>query len=139
MINSIESDRLQRLIDRKEASYKKIKEKNPDDPALKFLNSEITLLRDEILPIILSNTVTDYVEIRNFVTRSMRRLEQKPNAAKNATDLLIHFHLKDNPTLIPPGEEEPVPMVAYFSNMKHGQQFTADLFINNQQALCYPL
>ena len=132
MINSLESDRLQRLIDRKEASYKKLKEEDPDNPALKFLNSEITLLRDEIMPIILSNTTVDYSEIRNFVTQSMRRLESRPNAARKATDLLIHFHLKE------PKEGEQ-PVVACFSNIGHQRQFVTELYVDNKQALSYPL
>jgi hypothetical protein len=139
MINSIESDRLQRLIDRKEASYKKMKEEDPNNPALKYLNSEITFLRDEILPIILCDTVTDYVEIRNFVTNCFRKLERRPVAAKNATDILIHFHLKDNPTLVPKGGNEPIPMAAYFSNMRHEQQFTTELYVNNKKVFPYPL
>lgn len=130
MINSIESDRLQRLIERKEASYKKIKAMDPENPLLKFLNSEITLLRDEILPIILCNTVTDYMEYRNFVTRSLRRLERHPLARKT-NDLLVHIHLRDS------GVEK--PLAAFASNMKMSDTVITDLIINEKPESVYPL
>lgn len=94
MINSIESERLQRLIDRKTAQYEKLKSEDPEKKALLYLSSEITLLRDTIMPIVLTNTVYDYTEIRNFVTKSMRRIENSPHA-KEATDIMFHFRLKD--------------------------------------------
>ena len=143
MVNSIESERLTRLIERKEKHYQKLKEEKPDDPALLYLNSEITFLRDEILPIVLCNTTVDYMEIRNFVTRSMRTLENNRTAARNSSELLIHFHLKE-PTWIPkkdgkPITEEPVPVAAYFSNIGHNRQFTVDLFVDNKEAWSCPL
>lgn len=94
MINSIESERLQKLIDYKISTYKKLKEENPDSKALLYLNGEITLLRDMIMPIVLTNTVYDYAEIRNFITKSMRRIENSHHA-KEATDIMFHFRLKD--------------------------------------------
>lgn len=78
----------------KSKRYQDLKKKDPDNVALPYLNSEITFLRDIILPIILSNTTVDYAEIRNFVTRSLRELESHP-LAKKTTDLLLHIHLKD--------------------------------------------
>ena len=143
MINSVESDRLQNLIDRKTAQYEKLKAEDPDNKALLYLNSEITLLRDTIMPIVLCNTTVDYAEIRDFVTRSMRKLENHRNAARNASDLLIHFHIKE-PVFIPkkdgkPLTEDPVPLTVYFSNIGHDRQFTPELFIDNKESLCYPL
>lgn len=132
MANSIESDRLQKLIDRKIALYKKMRAEDPDNPALKFLNSEITFLKDVIMPIILCNTVVDYMEIRNFVTKSMRTLESQPNAARMATDLLIHFHLKEPP-------EGKQPIVACMSTIGHRRQFMTEMFVDYKQALVYPL
>jgi hypothetical protein len=130
MINSIESDRLQRLIDRKEASYKKMKEEDPDNPALKYLNSEITLLRDEILPIILCNTVTDYVEIRNFVTKSLRKLERHP-LARSTNDLLVHIHLKDS------GVDKPLAALA--SNLSARDVIINDIMINEMPRAIWPM
>lgn len=132
MINSIESERLERLIKRKTASYNKMKAEDPENPALKFLNSEITFLRDDILPIILTNTTVDYSEIRDYVTRCMRKLENHPAAARTATDMLIHFHLKE-------AREDKKPIVVCFSNIGHQRQFVADLFVDNREALSYPL
>lgn len=94
MINSLESQQLDSLIKQKTKRYKEIQEKEPDNPALLYLNSEITFLRDVIMPIILEQTTVDYSELRTFVTRSLRKLEQHPLARKT-TDLIIHLHLKD--------------------------------------------
>lgn len=131
MINSIESDRLQRLIDRKTEAYNKMKAEDPDNKALLYMNSEITLLRDVIMPIVLCNTTVDYSEIRDFVTLSMRRIEKNGYLAKNATDLVVHFHIK-NPQ---PGESY---VVAKASNMDERLN-TFDVQINYNQALIYPL
>ena len=131
MINSIESERLQRLIDRKTSQYEKLKSEDPDNKALLYLNSEITLLRDTIMPIVLCNTTVDYAEIRNFVTLAMRRVENRKALAKKATDLLIHFHIK-NPE---PGEAY---IIAKASNMEERLN-TFDAIINYEQALIYPL
>lgn len=131
MINSIESERLTRLIERKEKHYQKLKAEKPDDPALLYLNSEITFLRDEILPIVLTNTTVDYSEIRNFVTTSMRRIENNRNLAKIATDLIIHFHIR-NPE---PGKRY---VAAKASNMPQRlNDFNVN--INYEEALIYPL
>lgn len=138
MINSIESDRLQNLIDRKTAQYEKLKSEDPDNKALLYLNSEITLLRDDIMPLVLCNTTVDYSEIRNFVTRCMRKLENHRNVARKASDLLIHFHLKE-PVYILKESEDPVPLTVYFSNIGHIRQFTTELFIDDKESLCYPL
>lgn len=94
MINSLESQQLDSLIKQKIKRYKEIQEKEPDNPALLYLNSEITFLRDVIMPIILEQTTVDYSELRTFVTRSLRKLEHHPLARKT-TDLIIHLHLKD--------------------------------------------
>ena len=131
MVNSIESERLQRLIDRKQETYKKLKQEDPDNKALLFLNSEITLLRDVIMPIVLCNTTVDYSEIRNFVTLTMRKIEQNKYMARKATDLVVHFHLK-NPE---PGESY---VVAKSSNMPERLN-NFDVQINYEQALIYPL
>lgn len=94
MINSIESERLETLIRNKTKRYREIKEKDPENVALPYLNSEITFLRDSILPVVLENTTVDYSEIRNFVTRSLRKLESHPLARKT-TDVVLHIHLKE--------------------------------------------
>lgn len=131
MINSIESDRLQRLIDRKTDQYNNIKSKDPDNKALLYLNSEITLLRDAIMPIVLCNTTVDYAEIRDFVTKTMRRLEERKSLAKNATDIVFHFHIK-NPE---PGK----PYIAAKASNMQDRLNTFDVQINYEQALIYPL
>lgn len=131
MINSIESERLQRLIDRKLESYNKMKEEDPENKALLYLNSEITLLRDVIMPIVLCNTTIDYSEIRDFVTLTMRKVERNKNLAKMATDLVLHFHLK-NPE---PGKQY---IVAKASNMEDRLNLF-DIQINYEQALIYPI
>jgi hypothetical protein len=110
MINSMESDRLQKLIDFKRSQYMKKKESNPDDPALKYINSEVALLAEEILPIILENTTFEYRDIRNFITRIMRKAERHPKA-KEITDLRIHIKIKDPE----PGER---PVLALASTEK---------------------
>lgn len=131
MINSIESERLQRLIDRKLESYNKMKEEDPENKALLYLNSEITLLRDVIMPIVLCNTTIDYSEIRDFVTTTMRKVERNRNLAKMATDLVLHFHLK-NPE---PGKQY---IVAKASNMEDRLNLF-DIQINYEQAIIYPI
>lgn len=131
MINSIESERLQNLIDRKMASYEKLKATDSDNPALKFLNSEITFLRDTIMPIVLCNTTVDYSEMRNFFTLAMRKIEKRPVAAKTVTDILMHYHIK-NPE---PGKQY---IVAKASNMEERlNMFEAT--INYEPAIIYPL
>lgn len=131
MINSIESERLQRLIDRKTAQYEKLKSEDPENKALLYLSSEITLLRDTIMPIVLCNTTVDYSEIRDFVTLSMRRIENRKNLAKRTTDLLLHFHIK-NPN---PGDPY---VVAKASNIEDRLSMF-DATINYEQAIVYTL
>ena len=129
MINSIESERLTRLIERKEKHYQKLKAEKPDDPALLYLNSEITFLRDEILPIVLTNTTVDYSEIRDYVTRSMRKLERHPLCRKT-NDILFHFHLKDS------GLENPV--VAFATNMRMEDTILFDFSVNGLSEYVVP-
>lgn len=130
MINSLESERLERLIERKEKRYKKLKAEKPDDPALLYLNSEITFLRESILPIVLSNTTVDYIEIRNHVTRSLRSLERHP-LARRINDLLIHFHLKD-PGIV-------TPLAALSSNLRSTDTIVTDLEINGLSEQVLPV
>ena len=131
MINSVESDRLQNLIDRKTAQYDKMKSENPDNKALLYLNSEITLLRDVIMPIVLCNTTVDYSEIQNFVITKMRRIEYNRNLAKTVTDMIFHFHIR-NPE---PGKRY---IAAKASNMPSRlNDFSVN--INYEEALIYPL
>lgn len=121
MFNSIESERLQRLIDLKTAQYEKLKSNDPDNKALLYLSSEITLLRDTIMPIVLCNTTVDYSEIRNHVTQTIRSLERHP-LARRINDLLIHFHLKD-PGIV-------TPLAALSSNLRITDTIVTDLEIN---------
>ena len=130
MINSIESERLQRLIDRKTAQYEKLKSEDPENKALLYLNSEITFLRESILPIVLSNTTIDYIEIRNHVTRSLRSLERHP-LARRINDLLIHFHLKD-PGIV-------TPLAALSSNLRSTDTIVTDLEINGLSEQVLPV
>lgn len=129
MINSIESERLQRLIDRKTAQYEKLKSEDPENKALLYLSSEITLLRDTIMPIVLCNTTVDYSEIRDFVTKSIRRLEKLPLGRK-VNDLVLHFHLKDA------GETKPI--AAFASNMRYSDAIFIDMMINEKPESIYP-
>lgn len=129
MINSIESERLQRLIDRKTAQYEKLKSEDPENKALLYLSSEITLLRDTIMPIVLCNTTVDYSEIRDFVTRSIRRLEKLPLGRK-VNDLVLHFHLKDS------GVTKPI--AAFASNMRSIDTIFIDMMINEKPESIYP-
>lgn len=94
MINSIETERLERLIRDKILRYNKLKEEDTDNKALPYLNSEITFLQESILPIMLCNTTVDYMEMRNFMTSALRNLENH-NMSRLTTDLLIHIHLHD--------------------------------------------
>lgn len=128
MINSLESERLERLIRDKIKRYMKLQEENPENPALLYLNSEITFLRDSIMPIVLANTTVDYSEIRNFVTRSVRSLERHPLARKTS-DLILQIHLKD-----PDGE--PLAAVAR-SHDKN--EIEAELYVNFEKAKMYHL
>lgn len=132
MINSIETERLERLIERKKQQLQKLKAENPDNKAILYLNSEITFLQDSVLPILLNETTVNYMEIRNFITRSMRDLERNKAAARRATELVMHFHLKDQT----PGED---PVAVCFSNIGMRRQFVTDLYIDNQPALILPL
>ena len=108
-----------------------MKEEDPENKALLYLNSEITLLRDVIMPIVLCNTTIDYSEIRDFVTLTMRKVERNRNLAKMATDLVLHFHLK-NP------ESGKQYVVAKASNMEDRLNLF-DIQINYEQALIYPI
>ena len=121
MINSIESERLQRLIDRKQETYNKLKEEDPDNKALQYLNSEITLLRDTIMPIVLSNTTVEYSEIKDFVIRSMRKFERHANRQRFG-DVLFHVHLKDS------GITRPV--CGFSSNMRMTDTIVPNIMIN---------
>lgn len=131
MVNSIESARLQKLIESKEKLYQERKSANPDDKSLLYLNSEITLLRDVIMPIVLCNTTVDYSEIHNFVTLTMRKIEKNGFLAKKATDIVFHFHIK-NPNN---GEKY---IVAKASTMEERLNIF-DIEINYEQALIYPI
>lgn len=128
MINSIESERLDRLIRQKVKRYKELQEEDPDNAALPYLNSEITFLRDSIMPIVLAETTVDYSEIRNFVTRSLRSLENHPLARKTS-DLLLHIHLKD-----PDGE--PLAAVA---RSHDPDKIEAEVYVNFEKAKMYHL
>ena len=131
MVNSIESARLQKLIESKEKLYKERKSANPDDKSLLYLNSEITLLRDVIMPIVLCNTTVDYSEIHNFVTLAMRKIEKNGFLSKKTTDIVFHFHIK-NPNN---GEKY---IVAKASTMEERLNIF-DIEINYEQALIYPI
>lgn len=130
MINSIESERLQRLIDRKLETYERLKKEDPDNKALPYLNSEIMLLRDTIMPIVLSNTTIDYAEIRNFVTKSMRAVEKHP-MARRFNDLLLHVHLKDA------GIAKPI--LAFSSNLRPEDTIMTDFEINGLASHVVPV
>lgn len=131
MINSIESERLERLIKTKVDRIKKLKETDPENTAIPYLNSEITFLRDSILPIILQDTTIEYSEIRDFLTKTFRQVENVKNFNK-FTDLIVHIHL-----------HEPQPgdgyVAAYKSTMELNQFIPADLYINYEKAIIYPL
>lgn len=130
MINSLESERLERLIENKERRYQKLKAEKPDDPALLYLNSEITFLRESILPIVLCNTTVDYTEIRNHVTRSLRSLERH-HLARSFNDILIHFHLKDSGIV--------KPLAALSSNLRSNDTIVTDLEINGLSEQVVPV
>lgn len=132
MINSIETERLERLINRKKQQLQKLKSESPDNKAILYLNSEITFLEDSIMPILLADTTVDYMEIRNFITRSMRELERYKVVARKATELVLHFHLKDQA----PGDD---PLAVCFSNIGMSRQFVTDLYVDNHEAMILPL
>lgn len=130
MINSLESERLDRLIKNKVERYKKLKEEDPDNPALLYLNSEITFLRDSIMPIVLAETTVDYSEIRNFVTRTIRSLENHP-LSRRTTDVILHIHLKQ-----PESGKKPLAAIAQ-SHDKN--EIDAELYVNFDLAQQYSL
>ena len=132
MINSIETERLERLIERKRLQLEKLKAESPENKAILYLNSEITFLEDSVLPILLNDTTVDYMEIRNFITLSLRDLERNRNVAKKATEFVVHFHLRD----AQPGED---PLAVCVSNIGLHRQFVSDLYVDNHKALILPL
>lgn len=132
MINSIETERLERLIERKRLQLEKLKAESPENKAILYLNSEITFLEDSVLPILLNDTTVDYMEIRNFITLSLRDLERNRNVAKKATEFVVHFHLRDTQ----PGED---PLAVCVSNIGLHRQFVSDLYVDNHKAQILPL
>lgn len=129
-MNSLESDKLERLIKSKTERLKKLQETDPENVAIQYLNSEITFLRDTIMPIILQNTTVDYSEIRDFVTNTLRQVER--SNYKKITDLVIHIRFKEP-------EKGKSPVAAYKSTLENVLQFIPEITINNVQALLYPL
>lgn len=127
MVNSLESEHLENLIRQKTKRYHELKRKDPDNPALLYLNSEITFLRDTILPIVLSETTVDYSEIRSFVTRSIRKLEQHPLAGKT-TDIVFHVHLKD-----PDGDKACTAL----ANSYEKDYLDIELYVNFEKSYLY--
>lgn len=130
MYNSFASERLIKLIDYKLKRYNELAAANPESPALKYINGEIELLRDTILPIVMENSTIGYREIQGFVTTSMKKLERHP-LAKRTNDILFHLHLKDS------GTENPI--AAFFSNMRESDTIAIDLSINQKSEQIVPV
>lgn len=128
MIDSIESERLDRLIKSKVERYKKMKDEDPENKALPYLNSEIAFLQNTIMPIVLSETTLDYSEIRNFVTRSIRKLERHPLSRKT-TDLILHIHIKD-------ADDGETPIAA-IAQSRSDRQIDFELFVNCETSQQY--
>lgn len=130
MYNSIPSERLTKLIDYKIKRYNELSAGNPDSPALKYIDGEIKLLQDTILPIVLENTAVAYREIQKFVTTALKKLEKHPLASRT-NDVLIHLHLKDS------GKEPSV--AALFSNMSMKDTIVVDISINQRPESIVPV
>ena len=130
MYNSFASERLIKLIDYKMKRYNELMASNPDSPALKYIDAEIKLLQDTILPIVLDNTAIAYREIQNFVTASIKKLEKHPLSGRT-NDILLHLHLKDS------GTENPIAVL--FSNMRDSDIITLDLSINQKSEQIVPV
>lgn len=130
MYNSFASERLIKLIDYKMKRYNKLSDSNPDSPALKYIDGEIKLLQETILPIVLNNTAIAYKEVQNFVTSAMKKLEKHPLAART-NDIVLHFHLKDS------GAENPIAVL--FSNMRDSDIIALDITINQKSEQIVPV
>lgn len=130
MYNSFASERLIKLIDYKMKKYNELAAKNPDSPVLKYIDGEIKLLQETILPIVLDNTAVIYREIQNFVTTSMKQLERHPLASRT-NDLLFHLHLKDSGTAN--------PIAVLFSNMRESDVISLDISVNQKSEQIVPI
>ena len=130
MYNSFASERLIKLIDYKLKRYNELAASNPESPALKYIDAEIKLLQDTILPIVMENSSIGYKEIQSFVITSMKKLEKHP-LAKRTNDILFHLHMKDS------GSENPI--AAFFSNMRDSDVIAIDLSVNQKSEQIVPV
>ncbi|MBO4654932.1 MAG: hypothetical protein J5644_05250 [Bacteroidales bacterium] len=128
---SLESERLSRIINEKEAYYRKLFRQDPGNQYLTILNSEITFLRDIIMPIILQNTTVLYSEISSHVTKAMRAIEKRQDKEKFCGVLLYYQIHKPEPGS--------TPRIAFASNIRTYNEVYVDLEMNGRHSLVTPV
>ena len=128
--HSIESERLERIINEKVKYYNKLYRQDTGNQYLKILNSEITFLRDIIMPIVLNTTVL-YSGLAHFLTTAMRAMEGKDDKEKFC-GVMMYYQTHEPDT-------NEIPRVAVASNVKTYPHYYFNLLIDGKPALPLPV
>jgi len=129
--HSLESERLERIINEKVKYYNKLYRQDPENQYLTLLNSEITFLRDIIMPIVLQNTTVLYSGLCHHVVTAMREMEGRDDKDRFSGVLLYYQTRK--PT---PGQ---IPFVAMASNVKTYNEIEFSMDIDGQYTVINPV
>lgn len=129
--HSLESEKLAAIIDEKTKYYNKLYRQDPGNQYLKILNSEITFLRDIIMPIVLMNTTVLYSGLAHFLTTAMRAMEGRDDREKFC-GVMMYYQTHE------PGTNE-IPLVAVASNVKTYPHYYFNLLIDGEPALPLPV
>lgn len=129
--HSIESEKLAAIIDEKTKYYNKLYRQDPGNQYLTLLNSEITFLRDIIMPIVLMNTTLLYSGLLNLVCTSMREIEGMKN--RELFDGVIMYYQIREPRW------NDIPVLALASNSKATPDTFFNVTLNGCQACVLPV
>lgn len=128
---SLESERLARIISEKEAYYRKLFRQDPSNQYLTILNSEITFLRDIIMPIVLQNTTVLYSQLAQHVTQAMRAMEKRQDKEKYC-GVLLYYQTRQP-------EKRTLKRVAMASNVRTFPDIDVSMYINGSYVLITPV
>ncbi len=129
--HSIESERLARIINEKVKYYNKLYRQDPENQYLTILNSEITFLRDIIMPIVLQNTTVLYSGLCHHVVTAMREMEGRDDKERFCGVMLYYQTRQPNPGQI--------PFVAMASNVKTYNSIDFSMDIGGKYTVIQPV
>lgn len=120
-IDSYESERLRDMIDRKEQYYRQKVDEGATKKHLQALQSEITFLKNYILPIVLRSTVIEHSEFVRYAISSYDNAIQK-----NCNGLLIYQPIKNDYS------DQPIIGIANLRQLdEFGTQGAIELHVSN--------